>query len=144
MSAILIAGLWGNGPGTDAPAGGENAGNGRPPVYELGEKSAFIRIDSPRPGDKLRSPLVVTGAARTWYFEGSFPVELKDANGITIATGIAQAQGDWMSDEMVPFSSSLSFLPPATAVGTLILKKDNPSGLPQYDDEVQVQVEFGN
>jgi hypothetical protein len=131
MSIILIMGAFRAEPGPQA-------------AYDLGPKSAFVRIDSPRPSDYLTSPFTVRGAARTWYFEGSFPVELKDANGITIASGIAQAKGDWMTDQMVPFEAALNFPKPSTSVGTLILKKDNPSGLPQYDDQVQVEVRFGN
>ncbi len=89
-----------------------------------------VRVVSPRPGELVKSPLAVVGEARTWYFEGSFPVELKDADGKILATGLAVAQGDWMTDQFVPFVAQLEFTLPSSASGTLILKKDNPSGLP--------------
>ena len=101
-----------------------------------------MRLDSPRPGDKIMSPLIITGSARAWYFEGSFPIELKDGNGATLATGQATAEGDWTSGEFVPFKATLTFTKPTTASGTLILKKDNPSGLPANDDQVSVSVQF--
>lgn len=114
----------------------ENIGN------EL-EMADTIKIDSPRPNAKIASPLKLTGQARgTWYFEAVFPVELQDANGNVLATGQAQAQGDWMTEDFVPFTASLEFTTPATPTGILILKKDNPSGLPENDKSLAVPVKF--
>lgn len=47
-----------------------------------------------------------------------------------------------MTEDFVPFMVSLAFDAPSTATGTLVLKRDNPSGLPQNDDEVRVPVRF--
>lgn len=114
----------------------ENIGN------EL-EMANMIKIDSPRPNPKIASPLELTGQARgTWYFEAVFPVELQDSNGNVLATGQAQAQGDWMTEDFVPFAASLEFAAPATPTGTLILKKDNPSGLPENDMSLKVPIKF--
>src|SRR3569623_2033710 len=67
----------------------------------------LISVSAPRPGEHITSPLFVTGIARgTWFFEASFPAELKDAQGNTIAQGAGQAQGDWMTEDFVPFSLS--------------------------------------
>lgn len=103
-----------------------------------------IRVTAPTVGASVSSPLTVTGTARgTWYFEASFPVVLTDANGTIIAQKPAQAQGDWMTTEFVPFTVTLTF-PHQTpgSHGTLILKKDNPSGLPQNDDSRQIDILF--
>jgi hypothetical protein len=110
--------------------------------YNLGAKAKSVKLFFPKPMTALASPLVVRGEARGWYFEGSFPVELKDANGEVIATGIARAESDWMTDAFVPFAATLDFSAPKTATGILTLKKDNPSGLSQYDDSVSVPVKF--
>lgn len=110
--------------------------------YNLGAKSKFLKVAFPKPMSELSSPLTVRGEARGWYFEGSFPVELKDADGVVIASGVAQAQSDWMVDTFVPFAATLNFPMPKTATGILTFKKDNPSGLPQYDDSVSVPVKF--
>ncbi len=102
-----------------------------------------IRVSSPQAGQAVSSPLVVAGEARgTWYFEASFPVKLLDADGRPLAVAPAQAQGDWMTEEFVPFQVSLAFDLPPTATGTLVLQKDNPSGLPENDDEIRLPVEF--
>jgi hypothetical protein len=114
----------------------EDIGNGL-------EKTDKIRLDEPRPNTRIASPLVLRGEARgVWYFEASFPVHLLDGTGTEIATGIATAHGEWMTEDFVPFSAPLSFATPQTRSGTLVLEKDNPSGLPQNADELRVPVIF--
>ncbi len=108
------------------------------------EKVDLITIDSPRPTATVTSPLTVSGKARGyWYFEASFPVELKDAGGNTLVITPAQAQSDWMTEDFVPYAVTLTFPPqPAGSTGTLILRRDNPSGLPENDDQLIVPVMF--
>ncbi|MFA6526537.1 MAG: Gmad2 immunoglobulin-like domain-containing protein [Candidatus Buchananbacteria bacterium] len=108
------------------------------------QKTDLIHLDSPRPGETITSPLTIIGQARgTWFFEASFPVILTDWDGKIIAQGIAQAKGDWMTTDFVPFEAALTFSIDPQAYsnkGTLILKKDNPSGLPQNDDALEIPV----
>lgn len=102
----------------------------------------LIVVDAPHSNELVTSPLTVTGKARgTWYFEASFPVRLFDASGNEIAIGVAQAQGDWMTEDYVPFSVSLSFTT-TDRTGTLVLQKDNPSGMPENDASVTLPVRF--
>lgn len=102
-----------------------------------------VRVASPLPQGVVTSPLTVTGEARgTWYFEASFPVRLLDGDGNELAVVPAQAQGDWMTTEFVPFQVTLTFATPETATGTLVLEKDNPSGLPENAAEVRIPVRF--
>lgn len=115
----------------------ENQGN-------AAQKADLIRLDTPQPNSTVSSPLTVRGEARgNWYFEASFPVFLVDWDGRILAQGIAQAQGDWMTEEFVPFEATLIFVADPNAYsnrGALILRKDNPSGLPQYDDALEIPV----
>ncbi|OGB74533.1 hypothetical protein A2V68_02905 [candidate division Kazan bacterium RBG_13_50_9] len=107
------------------------------------EKASLITVASPQPNQRVVSPLVITGqAVGGWFFEASFPVELKDADGLLAASTIAQTSSDWMTTAMVPFSSTLTFTLPTTPTGTLVLKKDNPSGDSQYDDQLTIPVVF--
>lgn len=101
-----------------------------------------LRVESVREGDLVVSPLIVTGQARTWYFEASFPVELRDANGTVLAQVPAQAQDDWMTTQFVPFSATLEFAAPATSTGTLVFRKDNPSGDPRFDESAELSIRF--
>src|SRR3989344_2112098 len=104
--------------------------------------SPLVRLTTPRPNDEITSPLIVTGEARgNWYFEASFPVRLLDGNGKEIAVVPAQAKGDWMTTNFVPFRAELTFIAP-TKEGTLILEKDNPSGLSENADEVRIPIRF--
>jgi hypothetical protein len=103
---------------------------------------ATIEVGTPLPGQTVHSPLTVSGKARgTWFFEASFPVKLVDANQNLNAQGTAQAQAEWMTEDFVPFSTTLTYTTNATS-GFLILMKDNPSGLPENDASVSIPVNF--
>ncbi|MCF6276861.1 MAG: GerMN domain-containing protein [Candidatus Magasanikbacteria bacterium] len=107
------------------------------------EDDSIISIFSPNVGSTISSPLEITGEARGyWFFEGDFPVSLEDSNGYVIATGFATAGGDWMTEEMVPFTSNLVYVTPMSNNGVLVLTKDNPSGLPENDDELRIPIIF--
>ncbi len=108
------------------------------------EKSDLIFLDSPRPNQTIKSPLVIKGQARGfWFFEADFPVVLTDWDGLIIGEGIAIAQGEWMTEEFVSFTAEIKFeVPKYKNNGTLILQKDNPSGLPENDDALEMPVFF--
>ena len=94
-------------------------------------------------GQKIQSPLTLTGEARgTWFFEASLPVTLYDANGLVIAQAPAQALTDWMTTDFVPFSVNVTFSTPATPTGQISIRADNPSGEPANDKEFRVPVTF--
>lgn len=117
--------------------------NGTPPVGNGPTEHEMIRVFTPTRGAQVSSPLSVAGEARgNWYFEADFPVRLLDGNGAEIAMGIATAQGDWMTTEFVPFTTTITFTPPTTTTGTLVFEKDNPSGLPENADEWRVPITF--
>ncbi|HBB43848.1 MAG: hypothetical protein UW27_C0017G0047 [Parcubacteria group bacterium GW2011_GWA1_44_13] len=108
------------------------------------EKVDLIRISNPRPNQVIKSPLTITGEARgTWFFEASFPVVLANWDGLIIAQGIAQAKSEWMTTNFVPFEATLTFPVDKNVYsnrGALILRKDNPSGLPEHDDALEIPV----
>jgi len=100
-------------------------------------------VTAPVANQRVMSPLTVTGEARgSWYFEASFPVKLLDGNGNVLVQTHADAQGDWMTNEFVPFKAVLTFSKPLTRTGTLVLEKDNPSDLPQNAASVTIPVQF--
>ena len=45
-----------------------------------------------------------------------------------------------MTEDFVPFVASLVLAPSSAVSGTLILEKDNPSGLPEHADELRMPV----
>lgn len=109
-------------------------------------KRDLIEPITVRPGDTISSPLTVAGRARgMWYFEASFPVRLLDenSNNVPLDPPYITAGTDWMTTEFVPFSATLTFTPPPSGTrGTLIFQKDNPSGLPEYDDLLEFPIVF--
>jgi hypothetical protein len=101
----------------------------------------LIKVEVPLFNQEIQSPYKVLGQARgTWYFEATFPVKLLDENGNIISQTYAQAQGDWMTDNFVPFESTLTFSVARDQKGTLVLEKDNPSGMPQNSAEIRIPV----
>lgn len=105
------------------------------------EKADVIRVAKPRPNESVKSPLIIEGEARgPWFFEATFPIKLIDENGNILARHYAQAKGEWMTDDFVPFGAELNFAVPNDQKATLVLEKDNPSGLPEHSDELRIPV----
>ncbi|OGZ04740.1 MAG: hypothetical protein A2648_02775 [Candidatus Lloydbacteria bacterium RIFCSPHIGHO2_01_FULL_41_20] len=104
-----------------------------------------ILITLPLPNSIVKNPLTVKGEARgNWYFEASFPVKIFDSNEKQLGIIPAQAKGDWMTTAFVPFEANLFFELSTTESGTLVLEKDNPSGLPEHDDSISIPIRFEN
>lgn len=104
-----------------------------------------VSVTFPTKGAGITSPLNVTGKARgPWYFEASFPIEVLNASGTVIGQGYAEAQSDWMTTEFVNFKSiNITFPPqPSGSKGTVVLHKDNPSGLPEHAQSLEIPVSF--
>ncbi len=115
------------------------------------EKRDLIRVETPVPMAAVPYTFDVRGQARgPWYFEASFPIVVLNADGEEVATAVAQAEGEWMTEAFVPFSASIDLTDAAFtdrviepgSQGTLVFKKDNPSGLPENDDELRFPITF--
>lgn len=135
LSVVLILALggwyvWSN----QSPAG--------PQATWQNSDESMIKLDLVRPGVTVLPKFIVSGEARgPWYFEASFPVEVLDKDGKQIAQGIAEAQGEWMTEKFVPFRAEVN-VGDYAGRATLILKKDNPSGMPENDASLSVPVEI--
>ena len=132
--------------GTTVPTAPKGSTPSAQIVYEPASARDLIRVDSPVVNATLfaSSPIKVSGQATgAWFFEASFPVVLTDVKGKVIATGQASAMGNWMTTKMVSFTGSVSYVKqtPGTR-GFVILKRDNPSDLPQNDASVKIPVVF--
>lgn len=105
------------------------------------QKNDFIFVDNPKANETIQSSYVVSGQARgSWFFEASFPIKLLDKNGRIIAQAIAQAKGDWMTENFVPFEANLEFFVDNDQEATLVLQKDNPSGLPENNAKIEIPI----
>ncbi len=122
------------------------AANGVTYTEDIGnelEKTNLIRSTYPRPNDLITSPIAIEGEARGyWFFEASFPVTIEDANGVVLARTYIEAQDEWMTESFVPYARTIEFDEPTAPTGRVILHRDNPSGLPENDDELIIPVRF--
>lgn len=106
-------------------------------------RTADIRITSPKQHELVKSPLEIAGEARgTWYFEASFPITVLDDKGQTIGSAVAEAQGDWMTENFVPFKATLKFSAETSTIGTIMLRNDDPSGDVSKQKSVSIPVRF--
>ncbi|MGE5425912.1 MAG: Gmad2 immunoglobulin-like domain-containing protein [Bacillota bacterium] len=102
-----------------------------------------VELLDPLPGGSISSPYLIKGRARgSWFFEAVLPVELIDENGNSLVKAQGRAIGDWMTAGWVNFESRLEFNPGTAQRGEIIIKKDNPSGLPENDARVSYPVLF--
>lgn len=112
-------------------------------AFSRGREQRSIVVDSPAPYDVIQHPFFFSGSARgRWFFEASFPVRVEDANGVVLGRGIATATGDWMTDDLVPFSGTIELDPLTTEIGTVIFERDNPSGLSENEMKLEVPVKL--
>lgn len=108
-------------------------------------REEFISIESPLPGAVIESPLLIKGRARgNWFFEGDFLVALEDAEGNELSRSFATAQGEWMTEDFVSFTGTLSFNSPGKGARVrLVLRKDNPADRAELDDFTAIPVVVG-
>ncbi len=96
-----------------------------------------ILVSLPFPDAVTGKEFSVIGKARgTWFFEASFPVKVLDEKGKVLWQGPAQAQEDWMTEDFVPFEAQVKIPQSYMGKATLVLQKDNPSGLPEKDASI--------
>lgn len=114
------------------------------PVEYESPKGVRIELNDFQSGEPIESPLTLTGRVPgNWSFEADFPIVLTDWDGRVIAESIGRITEDWMTEELVNFEVTLEFEKPSYKDnGALILRKDNPSGLPEHDDAVEIPVVF--
>jgi hypothetical protein len=100
-----------------------------------------VLVTVPKLNQAVNSPLTVEGQAKgNWFFEASFPIEIVDDQGNILGQSHVQAQSDWMTDGLVPFKGEINYQLAATTTGKLVLKNDNPSGLPQNDKRTEMPI----
>ena len=105
-----------------------------PVIVQAKEKKKVndVIVSVPKPHQEVCSPLTVKGKAKSpWFFEAVFPIRLLDAKCQELASGKANAIGDWTSGDFVPFEGKLEFSVTQPTKATLVLQNDNPSGLPE-------------
>jgi hypothetical protein len=106
-----------------------------------------IFVTAPEEGATIAhdAPLSVSGDARGyWFFEATAPVSVLDSTGLVIGQGYITAVGDWMTEDFVPFSGTVSFdiQPTPGEAGQIVFERANPSGMPENAEVFVVDVVF--
>jgi hypothetical protein len=103
--------------------------------------SARVVVSSPKANTTVGSTFVAKGEAPgNWFFEASFPIQVRDKDGNVIGRTHANALGEWMTTSQVAFSATVNIEGGYTGPATLILMRDNPSGLPENDDSTEIPI----
>ena len=103
--------------------------------------SSRVMVTSPQPHTHVGHAFTVAGVAPgPWYFEAQFPVQVRDPKGNIVGRAPGLAAGDWQTDKLVTFTANMQVDATYHGPATLILLKDNPSGLPENDDAVSFPI----
>jgi glucose/arabinose dehydrogenase len=123
------------------PSDEQRNGNGN--GNDSDDQSGVIDVTTPQVNATVSSPVTVEGqAVGPWFFEGQLSAEVRNGNDDVIGEGVLTAQGEWMTEAMVGFEGEIEFDDPDTAVGSLVIKKANPSGLPVNAAQYEVPITF--
>jgi putative hemolysin len=116
-----------------------------PEIVGLEDK---IIITAPVKNSIISSPVIISGKAHgPWFFEGSFPVDVYDANDKLLGQKYASfvpspEEPEWMTEDFVNFSGTVEFSKPTTETGYILFKKDNPSDMRELDESYKLPVNF--
>jgi hypothetical protein len=103
--------------------------------------SAKVSVTAPVENATVSHAFTVSGKAPgPWFFEAQFPVQVRDPSGKVVGRATGKAKGDWMTTKLVAFEAIMQVDGNYHGPATLILMKDNPSGLPENDDSVTIPI----
>ncbi len=109
-------------------------------IYDRASADLIV-VELPFPGAVTGKEFSVIGKARGyWFFEASFPLELLDKDGKVLVNSFAQAESEWMTEDFIPFKGEIKVPESYIGPATLILRKDNASGLPEHDASISFPI----
>lgn len=120
--------------------------NGQTFTQDIGNELEYrdeILISNPRPNQKIKSPVTITGKARgNWFFEASLSAEIVDSDNKHLSDIILTAKGEWMTEDFVEFKGTFEFEKPESNKGKVVIKNANPSGMEENQKTLIIPVEF--
>ena len=121
---------------SQASTSSDTAPSTTPMVSESG-----VEVDAPLQNQHAGHTFTVSGKAPgPWFFEAQFPMMVRAQNGTVVGRATAKAKGNWQTTGTVAFETVMQIDATYNGPATLVLLKDNPSGLPQNDDSVEVPI----
>lgn len=127
-----------------APSGDTGVKPGTTDYTYINASADNIVVDLPQAGDVVGKEFTIMGKARGgWFFEASFPVQVLDKDGNVLAQGPASVyppMTDWMTNDFVQFRFEAKVPESYIGPATVVLKKDNPSGLSENEASVSYPI----
>lgn len=112
-------------------------------IGDIAEQMQFSNLSA---GDTINPGFVVKGQVPgNWFFEATAPFSVVNWDGLIIGEGYIQAEGEWMTTDMVPFFGAITYELDADTPytrGAIIFNRHNASGLPEHDESVEVPVQL--
>lgn len=100
-----------------------------------------VSVTYPKANASVPKKFTLTGKAPgNWFFEASAPYMVQTPEGDKVAQGHVDTIGDWMTTELVDFKADITINPAYSGPATLVLMKDNPSGLPENEDSLEIPI----
>jgi hypothetical protein len=105
------------------------------------QKGEELVIYKPEDKDEVGCSVEIEGeVSGGWYFEGDFPIKIVDTDDKELVSGVATAQGEWMTEEKVRFQAKLDCPDCSKGKATIVFVKDDPSGLPENEDTAELSI----
>lgn len=94
-----------------------------------------VVLQNPNVTEAISPPLRIAGLAPgNWFFEGQIQGDIISESGELLDTFPLMAVGNWMTEDHVEFEGEADFnIPLDDKTVQLIIKNDNPSGLPENE-----------
>jgi hypothetical protein len=129
------------GPATSTAAGGDATTSITDNPNSTKPLSDRVVVTAPQAKEHVGHTFTVAGVAPgPWFFEAQFPTQVRDTSGTIVGRATAMAQGSWQTEKLVTFTASMQIDATFHGDAKLILMKDNPSGLPEHDDAVEIPI----
>lgn len=118
-------------------------GNNEDKEESMENEQTKIKLNNVSGGDTISRTATIEGEARgSWYSEGQFSVVVKDTSDKEIGSFVAKAQGEWMTEEFVPFKTELDLSDYSGDAAKLEFQKANPSGMEENAESHTIKVEL--
>lgn len=112
-------------------------------LKKIKDAKNLIIIESPKPYEKIESPLLIKGKARgQFFFEATFPIKIVDENGNVLQKDYIETIEEWMTENFVSFEKSIKLDFGNIKRGFIIFEKANPSDLKENQFEISIPVYF--
>lgn len=127
---------------TRQPVNSDNDKQGISTITRAPDPTDEPIIQLPKENARISSPVTISGKIpRNWTFEANFMIEIQDEKGEVLQSTPVGATFANETDEMGTFSTSMS-ITPNTTQGFIVIKADNPSGLPENEKTYKMSVKF--